>query len=273
MPNKPLLVFCLRPTECPIARAMREAVGGPSNGHLLGHEVPRIAARVLRSNPYPGQGHTELWIRVSGDKDALNAFMGILSRMKGVYYQLIYENKFNKLLRVVLRHDSSQVCPRAGEGFCPLVHEAPGLMLKSTIIIPGALLQEYIVARSQFLDTLSTAMKCEIVDSRPLDEMDYMLTQKQELALVYAYLSGYYSFPRRVSLKTLAERLGLSVSTLAEFLRRAEAKVVEAFIRHELPHYMAAVILHGHRSFRSIEEALRGERAREPAAAEAAAPA
>ncbi|NOZ88546.1 MAG: hypothetical protein GXO15_01330, partial [Crenarchaeota archaeon] len=232
MPNKPLLVFCIRQLDCPLVEIMNEASGWspPLNGGgpVATPEIPSLAARVLRVRPYPGEGFTELWLRLSGEREAVSRFMKLLSGLKGIYYQVIYENKFNKILRIVLHHDAPHVCPLAGSGGCPLTSEAPGAMLKSTLIIPGGLLQEYIVARSNMLEHLEK-MGCTIVDSRPLDEMDYMLTQKQELAIVYAYLSGYYNFPRKVSLKSLAERLGLSVSTLAEFLRRAEAKVIEAF--------------------------------------------
>ena len=257
MPNRPLQVFCLRGIECPLVTVMNEATGWtPSlNTGIIAPEVPRIAARILRVRRYPGEGFTELWVRVSGEREALARFMKLLSSLKGIYHQVVYENKFNKILRVVLTHDAPRVCPAALTGDCPLHREEPGSMLKSTIIMPGGLLQEYIVARSNMLEKLEKS-GCTVIDARPLDEMDYMLTQKQELALVYAYFSGYYNFPRKASLKTLANRLGLSVSTLAEFLRRAESKVIEAFVRHELPHYMASIILHGKKSFEDIEKSL-----------------
>ncbi len=57
------------------------------------------------------------------------------------------------------------------------------------------------------------------------------LTQKQFEAIRVAYSMGYYDFPRRVGIREVAERLGLSVSTTTELLRRAEKRLVEAYLR------------------------------------------
>ena len=57
------------------------------------------------------------------------------------------------------------------------------------------------------------------------------LTQKQFEALRTAYSMGYYDFPRRAGIKDVADKLGLSVSTTTELLRRAEKRLVEAYLR------------------------------------------
>lgn len=266
MPSRPLLVFCLRDVKCPLVEAMRltviEAGGGDgcfSAGLDFSRDVPPLAARLLQATPYPEQGYTELWVRVSGERRLLAEFMANLRRVKGVYHQVVHENKFNKAVRVVISHDSSSACSLADRARCPLNSSLPGALVKSLLLLPEGVLYELIVARSNVLDLLRDVWGCRIIDVRGLEEMDYMLTEKQELALIYAYLSGYYKFPRRVSLKTLARRLGLSVSTLAEFLRRAEGKVVESYVRHELPHYMAALAMHGSQCIEKIEAALRGK--------------
>jgi len=267
MPNKPMLVFCLRRLRCPLVEMMASAAvhgsGCPrgGNGSLsLLPSIPPLAARVLRVTQFPGQGYGELWVRVSGSKDALKAFSEALAGAKGIYHQVILENKFNKVIRIVVGHDVENVCPAARSGSCPLNPVMPGTLVKSVLVLPQGVLYELIVARSNVLQTLRNDMGCEILDARSVDEIDYMLTEKQELALIYAYLRGYYSFPRKVSLKELAKRLGISVSTLAEFLRRAEAKVVEAYVRHELPHYMAAIALYGPQCIEAIERMISGNR-------------
>ncbi len=270
MPNKPMLVFCLRRMRCPIVELMATAAArgsscsGKGNGngspiHLL-PSIPPLAARILRVSQFPDQGYGELWIRVSGGKEALRAFSEALASAKGIYHQVIHENKFNKVIRIVIGHDVESVCPAAKSGGCPLNPVIPGAMVKSVLLLPQGVLYELFVARSNVLQTLRSEMGCEILDARSVDEMDYMLTEKQELALIYAYLRGYYNFPRKVSLKELAKRLGISVSTLAEFLRRAEAKVVEAYVRHELPHYMAAIALHGPQCIEAIERMISGNK-------------
>jgi len=279
MPNKPMLVFCLRSIRCPLVELMSIASmrdsscprGGNGSPSLL-PSLPPLAARVLRVAQFPGQGYGELWVRVSGSKESLKAFSEALNTAKGVYHQVLHENKFNKILRVVVSHGAESVCPVAREGGCPLNPVIPGAMVKSVLILPQGVLYELIVARSNVLQTLRNGFGCEVLDSRPVDEMDYMLTEKQELALIYAYLKGYYSFPRKVSLKDLAKKLGISVSTLAEFLRRAEAKVVEAYVRHELPHYMAALALYGPQCIEAIEAMIGNGRRREEAEIETPPP-
>lgn len=55
------------------------------------------------------------------------------------------------------------------------------------------------------------------------------LTERQERLLVFAAASGYYDFPRRVSLTRLAEKVGVAPSTLSEILRGAEKRIVTAY--------------------------------------------
>ena len=57
------------------------------------------------------------------------------------------------------------------------------------------------------------------------------LTQKQFEAVRTAYSMGYYDFPRRAGIKDVAVKLGLSVSATTELLRRAEKRLVEAYLR------------------------------------------
>jgi hypothetical protein len=200
LPSKPLLVFCLRRVDCPLVRALREAAVGRSgrcsgDGGAFSLATPPLAARLLRAMPYQELGYTELWMRASGDKQRLATFLSELRKLKGIYHQVIYENKFNKVIRVVVSHDSREVCSHALKGSCPLNATLPGAMVKSMLLLPEGILYEMIAARSNVIDMLRERWGCEILDVRGLEDMDYMLTEKQELAVVYAYMSGYYNFP------------------------------------------------------------------------------
>ncbi len=53
------------------------------------------------------------------------------------------------------------------------------------------------------------------------------LTNKQLLVLKEALNKGYYTYPRKISLRRLAENLKISTSTLAKTLRLAERKILE----------------------------------------------
>ena len=52
------------------------------------------------------------------------------------------------------------------------------------------------------------------------------LTEKQQEAISLAFRLGYFDTPRKISVDELAEKLGLSSSTLAVHLRRAERRLL-----------------------------------------------
>jgi len=56
------------------------------------------------------------------------------------------------------------------------------------------------------------------------------LPKKQEEALRYAFIKGYYNFPRKISLDQLSKILKVSKSTFRENLRKAEAKIIPKLI-------------------------------------------
>ena len=233
MTIKPFVAYCLfSDFPCPLVEAMR------STFECLG-DGARLAARILRVNR--GGEYSEVWFRVSGSKEAVEEFMRRLRRMPGVYTQIVYSSSFNKVARSLLASSYCEPCMHKwngmGSGCCPLMEAPIGAMVKTAVVTNRGLVLEYIVAKRQALEQIQR-MGCKILHIHSIDEYSYSLTEKQEEMVLFAYLMGYYSFPRKISLRELAEKLGISVSTLAEHLRRAEAKIVEAFIRHELPHYL-----------------------------------
>lgn len=262
----PFVLYCLRELDCPLYEVVRAAYASSGlqeqsdprmhvDGIIGGDGVTRLALRILRVNLYD-EGYTEIWARVSGDKTLVEGFDRQLRLAKEIYFQQVYSNKFNRVLRILISKNKCSGCLSGTScGKCPLVSTPLGSMAKSVVITPMGALYEFIVARGSAYDELRR-WGCKPVHSHGIDEYDYMLTEKQELAIIYAYLMGYYSFPRRISLKGLAGKLGLSVSTLAELLRRAEAKVVDAFVRHELPHYIVGRALYGSQQTSVVEERL-----------------
>lgn len=60
-------------------------------------------------------------------------------------------------------------------------------------------------------------------------EKEDLLTERQEEILKTAYELGYFEYPKRINIKELSERLGMSISTLSEMLRKSEKKVLEYY--------------------------------------------
>ncbi len=267
---QPGVVFCFHEVPgCPLLEMLRRAAeasargGGDGGRGRCGGDAPfetilgmvsGVAARVLRVQVFPKEGYVEAWVRVSGSNGSIDAFEAAMRQEEGVAYQRVFSNKFNSVYRIVI---NLARCPcSGGDGArrhgCPMLQGVPGAMNKATIVTPRGFLCEFIVAKTRALQELK-ARGCRILMVHEVNGYDYMLTEKQELAIIYAYLMGYYQFPRKTSLKELATKLGLSVSTLAELLRKAEAKIIEAYIRHELPHYLVGVIMSPH-TYRGLLE-------------------
>jgi len=248
---KPQLVFCLYPKEdCVFVEAInyslrkskirrKYAEQDISSSVLVSiARFTPLAIRVLKAQCFREEGFWEIWARASGDPESMKLFTRSILRNNEIDTQLIYRNPFNTIFRMLVDCESNgRRCT-----WCPIRETVPGAYVKSTVILDSGILVEYIVAKSQILDNL-VDKGCIIIKKHSIEEMDYMLTTRQEVALVYAYFRGYYEMPRRIGLKKLAHEIGVSVSSLAEMLRRAEAKVMEAFMRHELPHYMVLKVL------------------------------
>jgi hypothetical protein len=62
---------------------------------------------------------------------------------------------------------------------------------------------------------------------------DIGLTEMQKKVIHTAYVQGYYSFPRKTNIKTIADIEGLSTSTTWEHLRKAEMKFMNLFLEIE----------------------------------------
>lgn len=64
------------------------------------------------------------------------------------------------------------------------------------------------------------------------------LTARQAELLQFCKEKGYYEIPRQVTLRELAKELGISPTALSLALRRAEARILNAYVerlRHNLP--------------------------------------
>ena len=218
MNTKPHIIICMRDDNCYIHQLLAKT---PDND--------KLAARILDRRVY---GDTEeLWIVVRGPPTQLRSLDATIRAEKDLRYQCLQSTKHSRLYRIIV---PKGICRNHT---CPLDNTPPAALLKSIIVTPRGLIVEYIVAKHTLRRELE-AQGYRILEDKPIAPLDTGLTPKQEEILVEAYLKGYYNYPRKINLRQLARELGVSVSTLAEQLRKAEAKVVEAYVHSELPHYI-----------------------------------
>jgi len=57
------------------------------------------------------------------------------------------------------------------------------------------------------------------------------LTARQRRIIEYAYASGFFEYPRRMSLLELSKAMHISPSAVGETIRRAERKIITSFLR------------------------------------------
>jgi predicted DNA binding protein len=109
-----------------------------------------------------------------------------------------------------------------------VIWERPLLFTQETITFsctgPEPALEK-VVQFSKLLGTV-TSIAYEAAGYRGYQVLP-QLSEKERLVLIAAIGSGYYEYPRRISATELADKLGYSKSTLIEYLRKAENKVIE----------------------------------------------
>ncbi len=185
----------------------------------------RVRVRILRVQE--GRGVLHIWVLVRGNKGALRLLQRRLANNKSVSYTILSSGQNTRLLYIVV---PAVACPR--RLVCPLASPSARAFTHSAAVEDGRVLAVVHVASKKALEELEEhGFRVLHVEE---DDGYADLTPQQERMLLTAYEMGYYSYPRKASLKDLAEALGLSVSTVAERLRKAEIKVMERFVKEEL---------------------------------------
>lgn len=90
---------------------------------------------------------------------------------------------------------------------------------------------------SRYLDTMELQLATESVKVLPDPDEETrqpLLTEDQDHAIGRAAALGYFEVPRRIRLGELADELGTSKSALSELLRRAQARLVSAYLENSL---------------------------------------
>ncbi|MCO6042050.1 helix-turn-helix domain-containing protein [Thermococcus alcaliphilus] len=127
--------------------------------------------------------------------------------------------------------------PNSEEAFDVLELQKRGFVIfeKGTMTPEESFL--YVVCEENFIPEIISILKktynaevASIEDYTPQKSIFPKLTEKQLKTLLVAYKSGYFDNPRRITLRELAQILGLSPSTVKEHLRKAERKILEELI-------------------------------------------
>ncbi len=116
---------------------------------------------------------------------------------------------------------------------CPMSYEVgePKLQSKWRILVGNRL------ALRRTVELLgASGVSAELVDAKYSTLRlggNRSLSPHQREVLKRAYDLGYFSFPRKITLRRLAQQLGVKPSSLSEVLRRAQSKVVYRFFEYD----------------------------------------
>ncbi|MCE4624999.1 MAG: helix-turn-helix domain-containing protein [Desulfurococcales archaeon] len=201
--------------------ALKDLLSIPLSGK---NKRPRIF--ILRVDSWDNRLH--VWLRIVGSKSQVREVLRRISGTSNTYYTIIGNTCGGTIVYVTM---PAKGCNK--RIFCPLATPSPRMYPISTIIENGRMKSLVIAAYKKDLEILSKhGFRLRIIDYSENSEL--ALTERQEQILLKAFLNGYYSYPRRIDLKAIAEKVNLSLSTVAELLRKAEIKLVKRYLLEEL---------------------------------------
>ncbi len=211
MVNTKHMKALLEITDCHIASMLRSGI--------------RVRLKVLRVQ---SEGDTlRVWALVRGTRDSVKEFLRLFAADKGSAYTILHKSGGTWLV-----HISMPACRCPRRGLCPLASPSGRAFALSLSIEKGRSLALVMVSSKKMLQELAeSGYRILSVEEDPVADE---LTPQQEAILLKAFELGYYSYPRKASLMDIARAMGLSVSTVAESLRKAEAKVIARFVKEDL---------------------------------------
>jgi predicted DNA binding protein len=135
----------------------------------------------------------------------------------------------------ILRISKEKIWIRTnGCAVCKLLYHNDVIVEKVKVVgnksIVYTLMLPYLSMKKFLQDLNNIGVKTTVINVSEIDSEE--LTERQMEILKLAYKLGYFDVDRKISLKDLAEKLGISIPTLEEILRRALKKAIRYYIKH-----------------------------------------
>ncbi len=185
--------------------------------------------RILDCKPGEVKNGIRQLVEINSDPEHLEKIVEEVKQSPMVKEAYIVETKKGKVLGSLLT--SSVFCGMVmgSNAFCRTClfqsRARPDGSVEWTLAFTGR------EALTQLLDRL----KLEKVDVKILRLTSVAdietLTARQRNIVEIALEEGYFDYPRRITLRQLASKVGVSASTVSEVLRRAEKKILSAYGR------------------------------------------
>lgn len=183
--------------------------------------------RILDCKPGELKNGIRQLVEVNSDPEHLEKIVEEVKQSPLVKEAYIVETKKGKILGSLLT--SSVFCGMimGSNAFCRTClfqsRARPDGTVEWTLAFTGR------EALTQLMDRLKTErVDVKILRLSSVADVE-TLTARQRNIVEIALEEGYFDYPRRISLRQLARRVGVSASTVSEVLRRAEKKILTAY--------------------------------------------
>jgi hypothetical protein len=118
---------------------------------------------------------------------------------------------------------------------CRALAQAEAFLLSAKVLDDGWVEWRVVHENREALDNLIGRLEKAGMGTRVVEITDYRdresLTKEQQKVLKTALESGYYDFPKRVGVRELARKLGVSTAYISYTLRSAQKKSIQLYFK------------------------------------------
>ncbi len=172
----------------------------------------------------PRLGLTENFVELASEKMTPQELLSHLRKSDGVVRSDLSKVDKNRVVGTVTTHD------------CPVCSTFAGLdcfLVSASTKENGKMEWRVFVSSESGLRALCRRLDRNNVDYKILEMTHHMqkrqITSRQEDLMRIAFDLGYFEFPKRINLEGLSEKLGISIGTLSEILRRGERNILSKY--------------------------------------------
>ncbi len=196
----------------------RLIVDAPENWVKSVSQSARIKIRDVKS---PSRKLTEDFVEISSDQMTPKELVEHLRKSRGVVRSDLQRAGRNSVVGTVTSH----VCP-----VCSTFSGLNCFLVSAETKKPGKMEWRVFMSGDGSLKSLckrldGNGVSYEIIELTHRARSKEVTSRQEEITRV-AYDLGYFDYPKRVNLEELATKLGLSLGTLSEILRRAEKNIL-----------------------------------------------
>jgi predicted DNA binding protein len=187
--------------------------------------------RILDCKPSETKDGVRQLVEVSADQDQLDKIVNEVKASPLVKEAYVVQTKRGRMLGSLLTESAFCSTIMRTEAFCR------SCLFHSKANPDGTVEWTLAFNKREALTELLDRMKKEQVDVKILKLSSVAdvenLTSHQRSLVETALEEGFFDYPRRITLRELSKKMGISASTASEVLRRAERKILASYQTHE----------------------------------------